>query len=335
MRLAIVMAGCAGCAAPAVPHRVVEPPPPVVAAPDAGSIYAADYSSAFPAPALAAFTQPGDVFMLVLDGDRPTCEAWTVEPDEPTHGRLIRDRVALQYHSSGSLLEIKYVLRFEGALPAWTPSSSTEYGREVGDRCDLAWGAAETADAIEVGDARWFRSATACASAIASKQRVATDLSRCLPRLPARGAADTRAQFERVLDRGGVVFEVIAGHCTETRVEATTGDIGDLHGIFVRIDDDNADRRIESLEQYHAIAGGNWIGLAGAGSRTIKKRAGAWDNGSFSTMCGHQERLAFGDGEIAHGAASYFVSAAACRAALPRIRARAAWFASAADSPGC
>ncbi|MGN6106080.1 MAG: hypothetical protein ACTHU0_13315, partial [Kofleriaceae bacterium] len=147
------------------------------------------------APPLATLARPGELFLLVTEGARPRCIAWSIQPGAPGEGKLVASDPtigALSYRSAGVELQI------------------TEWQRTRGDAesatsCGLAFEARELDDAIAAGDARWFRRAEDCQRALTRKQRVATDLSSCTwPAPPAEAVrARTEQRFAALLARGG------------------------------------------------------------------------------------------------------------------------------------
>src|SRR5687768_623151 len=144
----------------------------LVLAATAASASAAPTVRAPDAPPLAAFTQPGELFVLTVAGAKATCVSWTVRARGEGVGELVRGELAIEYvnmHGELSLLN-------------WTRA-------EASGICNQTFAVSETAHAVVVGGAHWFRTAASCARAISAKQRVAMDWRGCGPE-PAVAAAD-------------------------------------------------------------------------------------------------------------------------------------------------
>ena len=87
--------------------------------------------------------------------------------------------------------------------------------------CDAKLAVRELPDALDVGGARWFRTAAGCEDARAHHARVAIapDLGCTLPARPDDHVrAASRARFERVLARGGALFAIDGARCSLVRV---------------------------------------------------------------------------------------------------------------------
>jgi hypothetical protein len=150
-----------------------------------------------PEPPIAMLASTGEVFLLITEEGRPRCQQWRIEPGEGGTGRLSQSREWISYTNAGATLKLAHRGR------------SHHRGGESA-HCGLEYTVREAGDELDVSGARWFRRAEDCERAIATRQRVATDLHDCELGHEATLRDQGRAQerFENV-DRGGIAYAIL------------------------------------------------------------------------------------------------------------------------------
>ncbi len=165
-------------------------------------------------PPMSAFATRTSFYLMRLGDDgAPRCEEWATRPgkhlkdgDDPNHGRLVHDALAVDYHSAGIRLE------------------TCGYSALVHEEA--------SGNELDVDGARWFRDPQKCSAAIAKHRAVATDFRACLTPPPSQKAIDAaRARFRAVFGKGGTLWVRADDSC---RVATATVEGG--HGRIV-IDD--------------------------------------------------------------------------------------------------
>jgi len=241
-----------------------------------------------PAAPLAAFTTPGTLYMLDVDGLQ--CRAWTIEPGQPGRGKLVGP-IALDYESSGDRLGL----------------------------CGMEWpDVRETAEGIEVWGAVWFRDAKSCAAARARHRQVATDFAGCMPVKPTP-SPNTRARLEHVLATGGSLYTILGTRCGEVTVAPNSPTHGEFQ--FARRSTDLRGQPIRGTTtwQYYFTPGGETIGVSDGST--------AWSDGTgMGTLCAHDQPIALHRDSADIGGRYYF-TLDACRAGIAAARERASWLA--------
>lgn len=169
---------------------------------------------ATPADLVPTLSRPGELFLLVADRGRATCERWQVDPAQH---RLVRDE-----GTPAAPVTHELDFRVTGRQLAVEWASRTYANGDAGSsECDARVEVRELPDALDVGGARWFRTAAGCEDARAHHARVAIapDLGCTLPATPGDRAHEaSRARFERVLARGGTLFAIDGARCSPVRV---------------------------------------------------------------------------------------------------------------------
>ena len=212
----LALGACGGTAAPRAPASSTPSP-----ARDAGRTSA---SGLMPAPSelrTPLLAQANTLYMLMLDGAKPRCVQWLVEPElgsmtshRVVAGRDVVDRIA--YRTKGNLLELLDYSR-EYSTDNWESTS-----------CDTTFSIKETERGLVVDSAIWFRTGEQCAEAIANRERVAMHLEcEMHDRVSPKAEKSSRTRFEDVLALGGKLFTVVEGEtgprCTHVKVVPARG----------------------------------------------------------------------------------------------------------------
>lgn len=168
---------------------------------------------------------------------------------------------------------------------------------------------------LDVGGARWFARAADCRAALASNARVATDLSACTfaPVANLQQQAASQRRFETILRFGGTVFD---DTCAPIRVEAARTNTAIWFEGHFWSELRDGKRRGKSGYGYQLAANAMSISLLGPHS--------TWSDGSgIGMLCGDDVALAYGIDRV-DLASTIYLSAARCRGALAKERARRA-----------
>lgn len=301
--------------APAVASPVA---PPVVPPPAEGQTASAG-TDPLPLPPIAALATSQTFHVVEVDGTKARCQPWAFDADRSVliaTKQLGKDTVTEQLALSitGAQLTITSIERDHGDDRG---ASSTT--------CHTVLHATPAPTGLVLGDAVWFASADACATAVREHRRVAMDFQCDLPAdVPAKLARATRSRFEGLLARGGAVFSIVdgpRGHtCKRVRVVPDGPQRDVLEGSFewAVVREDDGVKGTMSLG-YTLARGSSEMSLTGPGA-TFK------DGSGFGVGClGHATVVPHVD-HVMLDEAVYFTQAA-CRAAIQRVEQRASWFA--------
>jgi hypothetical protein len=286
-------------AAPVVPAGA---PEPVVTAPP-------------PEPPLAMLASKGEVVLLITEEGKPRCQAWQIEPGQDGAGQLRHHGEWISYTNAGAKLKLTHRGR------------SRNRGGESA-HCGLELEAREIGDGLDVSGARWFRRAEDCERAIATRQRVATDLHDCELGHEATLRDQGRAQerFEAMLERGGVAYAILDDRCDPLHADPrkpTTRDVyqGSLWSTI----------REGKLTGKYAYG---YVLVRGQLEITMLGPSTTWSDGSGSAFgCGGHNSISYGKDTVTLGQPLY-LSLASCRTALAEERGRLAWLPKPAPEDG-
>lgn len=221
--------------------------------------------------ALPTFASASTLWLMRIGADAtPHCEAWTTRPSVDRKGEMFHGATEMAYYSSGPRLD---VCAFQ--------ATATE----------LAGGD------LDVSGMRWFASEKACTTAIAHKDKVATDLRQCLPDAVAQPDRDAaRNRFIAIAKTGGNVYDVHDGACRASKLAA------DAHA---------------------ALPAGTLVD--GDGARPYLFRP--TDDVLEITDAGDVEetQVAWGADEVEWNGTEHWLSESACKMAIQLDAKRAAW----------
>ena len=216
---------CASRPAPAA--QAAHPAPPAVAGDHAAAARDQATTGATAEPAPAPMTRPAllalgrEVHLLVLDGDRAACQAWTVEGDPSRPGYDIAEhafRLARRLEHAGRALTLRFDYTWEaGRLELIGYNRSEDAGDELAlgesGGCREQWSVTEHPGSLDVGGSVWFAHASDCEAAREAELPVATDFGACRLglALPDDTAADDgMRRFDGLMRRGGAVYQLAA-----------------------------------------------------------------------------------------------------------------------------
>ena len=215
---AVAVLSLAACAAR--PTRAGSPSPgpaPAVAASPADGQAGAD-APAPPAASRPALLAAGTVLhLLMLEKDRPICQAWTVE-DNPNQERGLW-LVGKRQHQDRTL-EVRYRYAWEAGrmvLTGYRRKMHAEGTLDLGQggRCERAATMTEHPGGLDVGGSVWFARASDCEAALADELPVATDFGACTQRMDLpkkkeeKAAADEgMRRFDALMRGGGGLYEL-------------------------------------------------------------------------------------------------------------------------------
>jgi hypothetical protein len=156
--------------------------------------------------------------LLVLENDRPSCQAWTVE-DAPVDERELW-LVGRRQHRDRAL-EVRYRYAWDAGrlvLTGYTREEQADGALDLGGNghCEHPAPVIEHPGALEVGGSVWFAHASECEAALADQLPVATDFGACAQSLDLRdddddagAAADAgMRRFDTMMHRGGALYEL-------------------------------------------------------------------------------------------------------------------------------
>jgi hypothetical protein len=208
------------------------------------------------------FVAETTMYVMVVVGDAPRCEPWTIIPDAsaPDKGTMTT-RWVVDGVTHG--LTIDYVRDVVKLHMETYAHRVAEDARETGE-CGLESAAGWNGVELVVGSARWFTTAHACEAAIDAKRPVAMDFESCddeffthddlrLPELSDGVRASSLGRFRRVLREGGemhVIDEAEDGRLSCKAIELPGGSArdGELDGsmVWTEPDDDGRTARIST-----------------------------------------------------------------------------------------
>jgi hypothetical protein len=173
---------------------------------------------------LAAGTE---LHLLVLEHDRPSCQAWTVAQDPIQERELWL--VGRRQHQDRTM-EVRYRYAWDAgrlALTGYTREVQADGVLDLGEtgHCERAAAVTEHPGGLDVGGGVWFARASDCEAALADGLPVATDFGACaqsldLPGASARDAADAGMRhFDTVMHRGGWLYELVPTEAGELACE--------------------------------------------------------------------------------------------------------------------
>jgi hypothetical protein len=163
---------------------------------------------------LAAGTE---LHLLVLEHDRPACQAWTVAHDPVQERELWL--VGRRQHQDRTL-EVRYRYAWEPGrlvLTGYTREVQSAGALDLGENghCERASTVTEHPGALDVGGGVWFARASDCQAALADELPVATDFGACAQDLDLPGQTDADAaadagmrRFDALMRRGGKLYEL-------------------------------------------------------------------------------------------------------------------------------
>lgn len=192
-----------------------------------------------PRPALLA---AGTVLhLLVLENDRPSCQAWTVEDAPAEELSLVSRR-----QRRDRTLQVRYRYAWEAGslvLTGYTREEHADGALALGEdgHCEHSARVTEHAGALEVGGGVWFAHASECEAARADELPVATDFGACAQSLDLRDDSAAGAgmrRFDTMMRRGGALYELVpteAGGLQCERWSVTPQRRGQPEGGLVRV----------------------------------------------------------------------------------------------------
>lgn len=167
-----------------------------------------------PRPALLAAGT--ELHLLVLENDRPSCQAWTVE-DAPVQEHELW-LVGRRRHRDRTL-QVRYRYAWDAGRLVLTGYTREEQAAGVLDlgengHCEHPASVTEHPGALEVGGGVWFAHASECEVALAAQLPVATDFGACAQSLDPRDDDDSGAgagmrSFDTMMRRGGALHELV------------------------------------------------------------------------------------------------------------------------------
>ncbi len=235
-------------------------------------------------------------------GTKTTCAAWAVRPAADGAGELVRDDQTIGYTTTGPSL----------AITGWSRGDTST-------TCGFTTTASESADAVVVDRAHWFRTAASCEQALASKQRVAMNWRGCALEAAAADtdAARARQRFERVLDKGGTMFAIVDDRCDA--VIATPSRRRDTNSLEGFLWSKTVDGKVTGKHGY------NYAMVRGTDVITMMGPSFERSDGTGGGMgCMGEDHLTFARDAVDLGQRLY-LSKASCTQALAHERASAAW----------
>jgi hypothetical protein len=196
-----------------------------------------------PRPALLAAGT--ELHLLVLENDRPSCQAWTVE-DAPVEERELW-LVGRRQHRDRTL-EVRYRYAWDAGrlvLTGYTREEQAAGALDLGEdgHCEHPARVTEHPGALEVGGGVWFAQASECEAARADELPVATDFGACAQSLDLRDDDDSGLEagmrrFDAMMRRGGALYELVpteAGGLQCERWSAKPRRRGQPAGDLVRV----------------------------------------------------------------------------------------------------
>ena len=264
---------------------------------------------------LVALATKRTYYLLATEEFGPECRGWTVEQSKEQDSDvayLVDGDERIGFENHGARLELQSRTR-TARFSTTTDCSGTFSVREVDG-------------GLDVSGARWFDRAEDCDAALASRARVATDLSACAwkPEANLQQQAASQRRFETMLRFGGALFGIADDTCE--RVNATpdraSTNATSFHGqLWVELRDGK--RRGKSGHGYQMQAHAMSIVLLGPTS--------SWSDGTgFGMLCGDELPLSYGRDSV-ELAQTMYLSPASCRAALAKQRTAAARLPTAAE----
>lgn len=252
--------GC-GTSSTAVPHHEALPPRRAPAAP--ATPIAAEPPPPPRPPPFALLASPGEMFMLVIEDGRATCQRWEVAPGDAGAVQLRHDQDVLDLAVTPG-----HVALVGRARPTAEDSASTTCSRVFAARSFPARTDGGPAD-LDVEGAQWFARRDACEDARARHRRVATNLASCdlEPFLPEPVRAASRARLDRMLARGGTMYTDVDGTCRAVRIVPARRATGaQLEGSLIT-EQRRGRRRTVTSYGYQKQSGADEITLLGPSTR--------------------------------------------------------------------
>ena len=251
--------------------------------------------------------------MLVTEDGTTRCRGWTVQPATTSSPAL--------------LLDDAESIGFENHGPKLTLTSRTYMNRHESGGCSVSFDVREVDDGLELSGGRWYRRKQDCAHALASKQRVATDLSRCTFEATAnlQDQAASQRTFEAMLRDGGTAYALV----DPDRLTPPAPDCVAVHA------DPYRKGKRDSYEGYlwSTVRDGKLTGKTGYGyalvpntlEMTLLGPYTSWSDGTGSAMgCGNISSISYGRDSVKLGQ-THYLSLASCKAAREREREHLAW----------